>query len=232
MSHFGLTEQYYSFDYQNGHFIALATEEEYLDMSNDKAKEQLAFVQSDLEKASSNPNIDWIIPFFHRIMYFEHSGGLVGPYDLNLVDIYHPLFEKYGVPLILQAHTHTYERTYPLKFNSEDSKQPIVTSKDSSSNYRNIDGLVIAIVGTGGVFPTPIYLDNKVAAVQLENLFGFLNVDVSANGKTLVGTFYDNNGGEIKDRFIITKSSETTATAASTDDSSNGDSSADDGGGG
>jgi hypothetical protein len=38
--------------------IELATEEEYLDMSNDKAKEQLAFVKSDLEKASSDPNID------------------------------------------------------------------------------------------------------------------------------------------------------------------------------
>jgi hypothetical protein len=58
INHFGLAEQYYSFDYQNVHFIALGTEEEYLDMSNDKAKEQLAFVKSDLEKASANPNID------------------------------------------------------------------------------------------------------------------------------------------------------------------------------
>jgi hypothetical protein len=60
MNRFGLTGQYYSFDYQNVHFIALATESEYLDMSKDKAKEQLAFVKSDLEKASTNPNIDWI----------------------------------------------------------------------------------------------------------------------------------------------------------------------------
>jgi hypothetical protein len=50
MNHFGLTKEYYSFDYQNVHFIALATESGYLDMSKDKAKEQLAFVKSDLEK--------------------------------------------------------------------------------------------------------------------------------------------------------------------------------------
>jgi hypothetical protein len=218
MNHFGLTEEYYSFDYQNVHFIALGTEEEYLDMSNDKAKEQLAFVQSDLEKASSNPDIEWIIPFFHRIMYPDCECSineypnckcsLVGPYDRNLVEIYHPLFEKYGVHLVLQAHAHTYERTYPLKFNSEDSKQPIVTSKDLT-NYHNINGLVIASVGTAGATPTSTYIVNELTAVKYKNLFGFLNVDVSADGKTLVGTFYDNADGEIKDRFTITKSSET-----------------------
>jgi hypothetical protein len=227
MNHFGLTEQYYSFDYQNVHFIALGTEEEYLDMSNDKAKQQLAFVQSDLEKASSNPNIDWIIPFFHRIMYSDHGGGLVDEYDHELVDVYHPLFEKYGVHLILQAHTHTYERTYPFRFNSEDSEHPIITSKDSSSNYNNIDGLVIATVGTGGAHPTRLYISDELTPVQYSDIFGFLNVDVSSDGKSLVGTFYDNADGGIKDRFTITKSSETAAATSSssgTDDSSSDDS--------
>jgi hypothetical protein len=179
-------------------------------MSNDKAKEQLAFVQSDLEKASSNPNIDWIIPFFHRIMYYEGGGdSLVNPFDHNLVDIYHPLFEKYGVNLVLDAHTHTYERTYPLRINSEGSEAPIVTSNDLS-NYRSVDGLVIATVGTAGAKPTNAHVADELVAVQYENLFGFLNVDVSADGTKLVGTFYDNNGdGEIKDQFTITKSSVT-----------------------
>src|SRR5919106_1542419 len=166
MNHFGLTEQYYSFDYQNVHFIALESEEEYLDMSNVKAKQQLAFVQSDLKKASSNPNIDWIIPFFHRIMYSDHGGGLVDEYDHELVDVYHPLFEKYGVHLVLHGHTHTYERTYPFRFNSEDSEHPIITSKDSSSNYNNIDGLVLATVGTGGQSHTRLYTLSELKAVQ------------------------------------------------------------------
>jgi Calcineurin-like phosphoesterase len=207
MDHFGLTEQYYSFDYQNVHFISLGTEEEYLDMSNVKAQEQLAFVKSDLEKASTNPNTDWIIPFFHRIMYPNCECGIVDLYDHNLVDVYHPIFEKYGVNLVLQAHAHTYERTYPLKFNYEDSEEPILTSKDLS-NYRSTDGLVIATVGTGGVFSTRLYSPSELTAVQKTDLFGFLNVDVSSDGTTLIGTFYDNNGGgQIIDQFTITKSS-------------------------
>src|SRR5215212_3262934 len=207
MNHFDLTEQYYSFDYQNVHFISLGTEEEYLDMSNVKAQEQLAFVKSDLEKASTNPNTDWIIPFFHRIMYSSCECGIVDQYDHNLVDVYHPIFEKYGVNLVLEGHAHTYERTYPLKFNSEDSDEPIVTSKDLS-NYRSTDGLVVATVGTGGATPTRLYIASELTAVQKTDLFGFLNVDVSSDGTTLIGTFYDNNGGgEIIDQFTITKSS-------------------------
>jgi hypothetical protein len=212
MNRFGLTSQYYSFDYQNVHFIALATESEYLDMSKDKAKEQLAFVKSDLEKASTNPNIDWIIPFFHRMMYYEEheSCSIVQEHDQNLVDLYHPLFEKYGVHLVLQAHSHTYERTYPLRTNAENSEDPIITSKDSS-NYPIIDGLVIATVGTGGKSSCQyVHMDPKLAPIQYENLFGFLNVDVSSDGRKLVGTFYDNDGGEIKDQFTITNSEPTT----------------------
>jgi hypothetical protein len=208
MNHFGLTSQYYSFDYQNVHFIALATESGYLDMSTDKAKEQLAFVTRDLEKASTNPNIDWIIPFFHRMMYYEEheSCSIVGEHDNSLVDIYHPLFEKYGVHLVLQAHSHTYERTYPLKTNAENIEDPIVTNKDSS-NYPSIDGLVIATVGTGGKSSCQyVHMDPKLAPIQYENLFGFLNVDVSSDGRKLVGTFYDNDGAEIKDQFTITNS--------------------------
>jgi hypothetical protein len=218
MDHFGLTKEYYSFDFKNVHFIVLATEEEYLDMSNDKAKEQLAFVQSDLEKASSNPNIDWIIPFFHRIMYYDQCNNLVDEYDHNLVDVYHPLFEKYGINLVLHGHAHTYERTYPLKFNSRDSEQPIVTDEDPSNNYRSEDGLVIATVGTGGAKFTETCLIPELAAVQYASLFGFLNVDVSSDGKTLVGTFYDNNDGEIKDRFTITKSPLSTSSQEENDD--------------
>jgi hypothetical protein len=44
--------------------------------------------------------------FFHRMMYYkEHeSCSIVKEHDHNLVNIYHPLSEKYGVHLVLQTH--------------------------------------------------------------------------------------------------------------------------------
>jgi hypothetical protein len=107
--------------------------------------------------------------------------------------------------LVLQAHAHTYERTYPLRFNVEDSKDPIITSKDLSNYYYNTDGLVIATVGTGGATSTVSHTDAKYRAVVYKDLFGFLNVEVSSDGTTLVCTFYENNGEQIKDQFTITK---------------------------
>ena len=84
---------------------------------------------------------------------------------------------------MLQAHSHTYERTYPLKYNNNTPFSPITTSKDLS-NYPNIDGLVIATVGTGGRSSCQyVHTDPKLAPIQYENLFGFLNVDVSSDGQ-------------------------------------------------
>jgi hypothetical protein len=138
-------------------------------------------------------------------MYIRDTSTIDGPYDHNLIDIYHPLFEQYGIKLVLQAHAHTYERTYPLRFNVEDSKDPIITNKDLSNYYYNTDGLVIATVGTGGATSTVSHTDSEYRAVVYKDLFGFLNVDVSSDGTTLVCTFYENNGGQIKDQFTITK---------------------------
>ena len=47
--------------------------------------------------------------------------------------------------------------------------------------------------------------DSQYTPVQCTELHGFLNVDVSSDGTTLVGKFYDNDAEEIKDQFTITK---------------------------
>jgi Calcineurin-like phosphoesterase len=51
-SHFNLTQDYYSFNYQNVHFIALATEIPF-----DTNSSQYNFVKNDLMAASINPDI-------------------------------------------------------------------------------------------------------------------------------------------------------------------------------
>jgi hypothetical protein len=53
MEHFGLSKQYYSFDYQNVHFTVMS---DYV--SDELGSEQYIFVQNDLAKVAANPNID------------------------------------------------------------------------------------------------------------------------------------------------------------------------------
>ena len=65
---------------------------------------------------------------------------------------------------------------------------PIVTNQDLN-NYHITDGLVISTVGTGGAAPSGFSGDPEYTPIQHEDLFGFLNVDVSSDGRKLVGTF-------------------------------------------
>ena len=68
------------------------------------------------------------------------------------------------------------------------------------------DGIVFAIVGTGGEGFYPLDGQASYTATQFDR-FGFLNIDIS-NGNPhtkLTGTFYDNKGAEVRDQFTIEK---------------------------
>jgi predicted phosphodiesterase len=195
MNHFGLSKQYYSFDYKNIHFIALSTE-----VSFNVNSAQHKFVENDLSKASSDPKIDWIIVYFHRPMYTSPS---THPASHILRNTYHPLFEQYGVDLVLQAHNHNYERTYPIIFNITSPSKPIETSTNSTT-YLNPDGQIFATVGTGGRNVNS-FDSKKDYIVKQYHGFGILNVDITNDGRTITGKFYTNNNGTIIDQFTITK---------------------------
>src|SRR5215217_1697358 len=123
---FELEKQYYSFNYQNVHFIAISTELPY-----ENGSEQYEFVNNDLSKVSSDPKIDWIVVFFHSLAYTSPADiGKGNRAEKEFRATYHPLFDKYDVDIVLQAHNHNYQRTYPIVFNNDKPKEPIVTDKN------------------------------------------------------------------------------------------------------
>ena len=64
MNAFGLSNQYYSFDYQYVHVLTMATE-----ISFGSGSSQYNFVKSDLQAVAANPNIKWIIVNYHKAIY-------------------------------------------------------------------------------------------------------------------------------------------------------------------
>ena len=204
MEHYGLTDQYYSFDYQNVHFTVMA---DYV--PDEIGSEQYTFVQNDLAKAASDPNIDWIVVSHHSQMYASTQNYDI-PEEREWNNIYHPLFEQYNVDLVLQGHQHNYQRTFPIKYNSDTPINPIITDRNRNT-YTNPEGQIYLTVGTGGAALHSLN-GNKAPYIitAQDEVYGFLNVDVTANngGTTLVGTFYSNDdgAGQITDQFTITKS--------------------------
>ncbi len=212
---FKLTKQFgqvYSFNLHNVHFLSMATEISYSSSST-----QNAFVKQDLAAASQNPDIDWIIVYFHRPMYTSPNSCSSCSGESSLRDIYHPLFDQYGVDLVLEGHAHDYQRSYPIKFNANSKSNPIITDPNNKNNYifssnpinGKIHGQIHSVIGTGGInfhsLKTP--LKSFFVSGQSKE-FGFLNIDIQNNGQTLVGKFLSNDRSISTplDQFTITKS--------------------------
>lgn len=199
LRHFNLTKPYYSFDYKNVHFQAMATPKNSLIPYN-VSSEQYQFVKDDLKNAHENNSINWIIVYAFRPFY---SSNTTHPGLDELQDTYHSLFDKYGVDLVLQAHNHNYQRTYPLSYNITKQFTPIITDKNNES-YENIEhGQIFITVGTGGA-EFYNFTGQAPYIVKQLMLHGFLNVDVTDNGRKLSATFYENTG-IARDHMIISK---------------------------
>ena len=186
-----LQKTYYSFDMYNVHFIII---DPFIDYSTSSVQYQ--FIEQDLRNVYNNPNIDWTFvvettPIYTSLV--QHPG------DSTIRDIYHPLFDKYGVDLVLTSDNHNYQRTFPLKYNNEDgdSSNPVIVDSHQN-NYHIINdedsdnnkGVIYLITGTGGRSLYEIKEQAPFVAKQDDKHFGFLNIDI--NGKKLKGTFFAN----------------------------------------
>ena len=188
-----LQKTYYSFDMYNVHFIII---DPFIDYSTSSVQYQ--FIEEDLRNVYNNPNIDWTFVVETTPIYTslaQHPG------DSTIRDIYHPLFDKYGVDLVLTSDNHNYQRTFPLKYNGKDgdSSNPVIVDSnqnnyhivnDDDDDDENNKGVIYLITGTGGRSLYEIKEQAPFVAKQDDKHFGFLNIDI--NGKKLKGTFYAN----------------------------------------
>lgn len=130
------TEDYYSYNYGNVHFLAL---DAYGLVGNklmaDTTGTQAQWIKADL-LANKQP---WVIAYWHHPPYSKgsHDADLEG----DLGDIrtqFLPFLEKYSVDLVLNGHSHSYERSFLLKgmhVNSEDFDPKKHTISKSTGFY-------------------------------------------------------------------------------------------------
>ena len=217
LDHFGPNE-YYSFNYENIHFLMMSTENTYAigeesDFSNIGETDQYNFVEMDLSHASKNPLIDWIIVVAHRQQYSSWCGTHDACDSINkLRDAYHPIFEQYGVDLLLSGHSHNYQRTYPILYNEVNSSEPIIVDKTSKSEFKLFDvanknnsGMIQIVAGTGGIDFNRFSSQAKFVAFQQDNEYGFLNINFpDTDTNMLIGKYYSVDRS-ILDEFTIIK---------------------------
>ncbi len=163
-----LREHAWSLDYGNVHIVGLDSNTQVL------AEEQVPWLEADLAAASADPDIDWIVAFFHHPAYSASNHGSTSWVQKNFV----PAFEKFGVPLTIAGHDHNYERTVPIKGGAEVGWQ---------------EGPIHV---TAGAFFAPAYSNGKkwfTAVSHHGDLRNWMILDV--DGKVLKATVWSGDGG-------------------------------------
>jgi len=149
--------------------------------------EQYQFVVNDLKKTNNNSSIDWIIVMFHKPFYSSLSSHIQ---EYIMREKYQPVFDKYGVDMVLQGHNHIYDRTLPLQFNPDNISKPIVDESinTTKNKFFNPEGSIFSVIGLGGR-SSHIFLNQPDYIVKQHNGFGFLSIEI--NGKELDAKYYD-----------------------------------------
>ncbi len=206
------TEKYYSFDYGNIHFVCLDSM-----TSGQTATTPMAnWLRSDLEATTA----EWIIVFFHHPPYTKGSHDSDAESDLvairqNLV----PILEANGVDLVLNGHSHTYERSFLINGHYGMSTTMSDSMKLNAGNGRpeedgayekneSGEGTVYTVAGSSGQATFATTPDGTFDRTNHPAMFfsvielGSLVVDVNEN--RLDATFLRENG-LIRDRFTLIK---------------------------
>ncbi|MDR2986239.1 MAG: metallophosphoesterase, partial [Nocardiopsaceae bacterium] len=74
--------------------------------------QQRRWLERELAAAQQDDDIDWIVVFMHQVaMSSAHFNGA----DLGIRRQWLPLFDRYGVDLVLSGHEHHFERSHPVR---------------------------------------------------------------------------------------------------------------------
>lgn len=205
------TEAYYSFNLGNVHVVSVNSEETSEDGTSiiDSTGLQAQWLKKDL---AAN-KLPWTIVYFHEPPYSKGSHNTDTDEEMTKVrEQIVPILERYQVDLVLAGHSHSYERTLPIRGHygidaSFDTSKHVV-AKESKPNHYLVDknkpqGTIYIVAGSGGQlgksqpdFPL------KSSAYSTVALGGSLILDVK--GRKLVGRWIGSDG-RVHDEFSIQK---------------------------
>ena len=201
------TEDYYSFDYGNIHFVCLDS----MTSSRSVTGSMATWLTNDL----ANTTQEWIIAFWHHPPYTKGSHD--SDSESQLVQMRQnilPILEAYGVDLGLFGHSHAYERSHLLnghyglsstitpamKLNTGGGRVTGAGAYVKPPGFSPNNGAVYVVTGSAGKVSGGS-LDHPAMFLSLNRL-GSLYFEV--NGDRLDATFLRENG-TTNDTFSIIK---------------------------
>ncbi len=209
------TEAYYSYNYGNVHFIALDS----YDQGRDATDPMAIWLTADLA-ANTQP---WVIAYWHHPPYTKgsHNSDNSNFLDGELVDMRQnilPILENGGVDMVLNGHSHCYERSFLIdahygnsgSFNTTHIKDGGSGSYPTACPYQKQTagskahkGTVYTVCGCSGKvsstssgWPHPVFYNYS------NTIFGSMLLEVNDNR---LDAKFINAGGTVSDQFTLVK---------------------------
>jgi hypothetical protein len=109
---------------------------------------QKAWLEAELSAARRDPGIDWLVVCMHQVAISTAREG--NGADLGIREEWVPLFDRYGVDLVVCGHEHHYERSHPIRGQAPNSTRTPVPSAKALDVIDTRQGTVHMVIGGGG----------------------------------------------------------------------------------
>ncbi|MEX3959694.1 fibronectin type III domain-containing protein [Trinickia sp. EG282A] len=146
--------------------------------------EQTRWLEKTLRKAAADEDIDWIVVQMHQDSLTTAKNG--NGCDKGIREAWLPLFDRYGVDLVLCGHDHDYERSYPVRgcnhragFDAVTGEvvetlqpRPVLPADPNTSTFDTTHGTIHLILGGGGTSaPSDVYAENPTSGKPRAKVF-------------------------------------------------------------
>jgi 3',5'-cyclic AMP phosphodiesterase CpdA len=109
---------------------------------------QKAWLEGELAAARRDRSIDWVVVCMHQVAIstVDKFNGA----DLGIRQEWLPLFDRYGVDLVVCGHEHHYERSHPIRGQQNNATLTPIPAATATDVIDTTKGTVHMIIGGGG----------------------------------------------------------------------------------
>jgi 3',5'-cyclic AMP phosphodiesterase CpdA len=109
---------------------------------------QKAWLEKELAAARDDHRIDWLVVCMHQVAI--STADMFNGADLGIREEWVPLFDKYGVDLVVCGHEHHYERSHPIRGHESNTTLTPMPSSTATDVIDTTKGTVHMVIGGGG----------------------------------------------------------------------------------
>lgn len=145
---------WYAFTAGSGRVISIANDDvTYQDGGNSyvrgySAGAQKVWLEKELATARSNRDVDWVVVCMHQVAI--STADKFNGADLGIREEWMPLFDRYGVDLVVCGHEHHYERSHPIRGQEANRTLTPIPSATAIDRIDTTQGAVHMVIGGGG----------------------------------------------------------------------------------